>query len=764
MLLKKFSILFFFVFVFSGELSAQPPCSVLGQNPETAFPVCGTAVFVQSTVPFCGGRLIPSPCPDLDSIITDVNPFWYKFTCFESGKLEFMIVPDSLEEDYDWQIFDVTGKDPRNVYTDLSMFVVCNWSAEPGATGASIDSGGVSLVECQGFGVNRFSTMPDLIAGHNYLLLISHFETTNYGYSLSFGGTGNTAVITDTLPPHMFAATPATCFGQQILVKLNKRMRCISLAADGSDFMLSPPVATITNVTGVGCTSSFDMDSVLITFGTPLPLGNYQIIAQNGTDGNTLLDLCDNGIPVGESIAFTVLSPQPVPMDSLLNNICSTDSIVLIFPDLLKCSSVAPDGSDFFITGTYPVSIANAVPLVCFNGLTRRIVVHFTTTLMQEGNFQIVLRTGSDGNTLLSECDTPSVAGSAVPFTIKPKPVASFGFPSSLCMPNASITFGNFSTISDGSENSFRYLWNFGDPASGRLNMSDLKTPTHNYTSTGPFDVRLEVTSNAGCIKDTTISITGIHPQPISDFVFSDPSVCLGNSFGLTDSTNSMDGFTVEWNWNLGDGTIANSQNVDHTYATNGTFNISLYTVNSHGCKSHVVTKLFTVYPYPVVNAGPDRKVLEGSTITIDAIATGNGLQYLWSPAQYLNSEKILNPKCIDPKFDILYTITVTSAGGCTSSDEMFVDVLKIPKIPNTFTPNNDGINDFWEIQYLDEYTNSRTQVFTRTGQRVYESRGVYRPWNGTMNGKKLPTDTYYYIIEPGNGRENFTGYITIIK
>jgi len=764
MLLNKLPILMFFLLLTSGSAYAQTSCTTLGQNPETAFPVCGTAIFQQDTVPLCGGRVIPSPCFDPDSIITDINPFWYKFTCFSSGKLAFMIIPNSIDEDYDWQIFDVTGKNPEDVYTDPSMFVVCNWSGEPGTTGASDALGGNSLVECQGLGINRISKMPDLIAGHNYLLLVSHFENTQLGYGLSFGGDGNTAVITDTIPPHMFTASRATCDGSGILVKLNKKMKCSTLAANGSDFRISPPVANIISAVGFGCSNAFDMDSVLLSFSAPLPFGNYDLIAQNGSDGNTLLDLCNNSIPNGEVIPFTVLSPQPVPFDSLVNNKCSTDSLILVFPDPIQCSSVAIDGSDFFVTGTYPVNITNALPVNCVNGLIKRIVVHFNSTLFQPGNFQIILKMGTDGNTLLSECDTPSVAGQAIPFNILPKPVASFTFTDTVCLPNAKVFFANNSSIADASESAFKYLWNFGDSLSGPNNTSLQKTPTHIYSSTGPFNVNLRVISNGGCVKDTSILVTSIHAQPLVNFGISKLNICLGDAVYLTDSTINPDGVTMQWNWDMGDSKLRNTKNVLYIYTTAQTYNVSFYTVNNFGCKSATLVKPITVHPYPIANAGPNRKVLEGGNLTIEASATGTNLQYVWTPPQYLNNTTLIKPKCIEPKFDILYTLSVTGIGGCTLTDDMFVDVLKIPRIPNTFSPNGDGINDAWVIQYLDEYTSNHVQVFTRAGQLVFESRGLYKAWNGTYKGKPLPMDTYYYIIEPGSGRDPVSGYVTILR
>jgi gliding motility-associated-like protein len=186
--------------------------------------------------------------------------------------------------------------------------------------------------------------------------------------------------------------------------------------------------------------------------------------------------------------------------------------------------------------------------------------------------------------------------------------------------------------------------------------------------------------------------------------------------------------------------------------------------MNSHGCYSDTLTKAITAYPYPVANAGPDRVVLEGGLITIQSASTGASLQYLWTPALYLNDRYIANPKCVDPKNDITYTLMVTSPGGCTVTDQMFVKVLKIPRIPNTFTPNNDGVNDLWTIQYLEDYPHNHIQVFTRAGQLVYEHRGFYHAWDGKYKGKELPFDTYYYILEPGSSREPMTGYVTIIK
>ncbi|HNN71203.1 MAG TPA: PKD domain-containing protein, partial [Ferruginibacter sp.] len=498
-------------------------------------------------------------------------------------------------------------------------------------------------------------------------------------------------------------ASKASCDATRIMVKLNKRMKCSSLAANGSDFTVNPPLATVTSATGIGCASGFDMDSILLTFNQPLPIGNYNLVVNRGSDNNTILDICDNGIPENEQIAFTILSNLPVPFDSLQHDHCLTDSLLIILADSIQCTSIAANGSDFSITGPYPVTIANAAPAYCLNGFTRQIIVRLNTAMIQPGNFRLVLQAGSDGNTLLSKCDTASVAGSFIPFVIKPKPFVDFSVPVSLCLPDALARFINRSTISDGTENLFQYAWDFGDPASIPNNTSSLKDPLHRYTRVGPFDVSLQVTSNAGCVHDTLIRFNNIHPQPISNFGFSKSPLCIGDVVTMTDSTNSMDGFTVEWYWDLGDGSTRNIPSFTYTYSNTRTYPVTLYSMNNHGCFSDTMTKTITVFPYPVVDAGPDRTVLAGGQLSIVPTVSGNGLQYLWTPSTYLDNPASPAPRCIAPQNDIRYTLTVTGEGGCKASDDMLVKVLKAPRIPNTFTPNNDGINDRWLIQYLED-------------------------------------------------------------
>ena len=284
------------------------------------------------------------------------------------------------------------------------------------------------------------------------------------------------------------------------------------------------------------------------------------------------------------------------------------------------------------------------------------------------------------------------------------------------------------------------------------------------YTALGPYSVRLTVTSVNGCVKDTVEIFNDIHAQPKAKFTPGVTSVCTAGAITFTDNTDGLDGTVVQWYWTFGDGGTDNVRNPStHTFNSPGNFTVKLYIVNSQGCASDTAQQSVTVYPYPTVNGGGNRTVLEGGTILLNATASGNQLQYLWSPPEYLSNATILTP-LVTGVDDRTYKITVTAQGGCASVDYVKVKVLKFPVIPNTFTPNNDGINDTWVIDHLDTYPDCHVQVFNRYGQLVFESRGYPKPWDGTLNGKPLPWGTYYYVIEPGSGRKPITGYVTQIK
>ncbi|MDP9078024.1 MAG: gliding motility-associated C-terminal domain-containing protein [Bacteroidota bacterium] len=104
--------------------------------------------------------------------------------------------------------------------------------------------------------------------------------------------------------------------------------------------------------------------------------------------------------------------------------------------------------------------------------------------------------------------------------------------------------------------------------------------------------------------------------------------------------------------------------------------------------------------------------------------------------------------------------------GTCESARiEVKVTVgLSVVNIANTFTPNGDGINDYWKINNIENYPGAVVQVFTRYGQKVFESKGYGTPFNGTFNGKKLAAGVYYFIINLNSNCNILSGSLTLIR
>lgn len=351
-----------------------------------------------------------------------------------------------------------------------------------------------------------------------------------------------------------------------------------------------------------------------------------------------------------------------------------------------------------------------------------------------------------------------------IPITVHPQPHPDFRIPASACLPNANVSFTDLSTIADGTASAFTYFWDFGDPASGVVNNSTAMNPSHTYTSSVPWNVNLQVTSGDGCVDDTTIVLNTIHDQPIAAFGSDRPTVCVGEAFRFTDQTNQLGGSATQWNWDLGDGNTRTVSAFNYTYANPGTYTVSLFTFNNFGCRSNTKTSQVTVYPYPVVDAGPERLVLEGGQTVLLATATGNQLTYVWTPnLHFAGNNQILQPTVMGVD-DIRYLLTVTAQGNCKDTSSVFVKVLKFPAVPNIFSPNGDGIHDTWLIEYLDTYPGSTVDIYNRYGQHIYHSNGYSIPWDGKINGQAVPVGTYYYIIDPKNGRKKMAGYVDVIR
>ena len=115
---------------------------------------------------------------------------------------------------------------------------------------------------------------------------------------------------------------------------------------------------------------------------------------------------------------------------------------------------------------------------------------------------------------------------------------------------------------------------------------------------------------------------------------------------------------------------------------------------------------------------------------------------------------------------DIVTCIIISSAPCSTPgiSNPVTVALVSELKIPNTFTPNGDGINDKWMIGGIDSFPNALVYIYNRYGRLIFQSRGYKLPWDGTVSGIIVPSGTYYYVIKLGLQNRILSGSLAVLK
>jgi len=195
-----------------------------------------------------------------------------------------------------------------------------------------------------------------------------------------------------------------------------------------------------------------------------------------------------------------------------------------------------------------------------------------------------------------------------------------------------------------------------------------------------------------------------------------------------------------------------------------GAVKLTLTYDNAGFCDAPTDQMSITMVPPPTVYAGGTRYVVKSHTIVLEPTVSDDNVQYLWTPDSGLDNNTIKNPVVTGGDKDITYKLTVTDIRGCTSADSAMVIVSPVITVNSAFTPNNDGVNDVWNILGLFAYTDATIDVYNRYGKLLYHSLGYTSPWNGTYDGKTLPSGTYYYVIKLNVNNQILSGPITIIR
>lgn len=188
---------------------------------------------------------------------------------------------------------------------------------------------------------------------------------------------------------------------------------------------------------------------------------------------------------------------------------------------------------------------------------------------------------------------------------------------------------------------------------------------------------------------------------------------------------------------------------------------------NEFGCDTKE-SRIAFVDLTPKVRLGNDITIFRGDTVTIKSTITGsykNDLVVSWSPTVGLNSSIIGRPVA-SPSASTTYVLSAKSlSSNCTNQDTIVVIVKTKIQIPTGFTPNEDGINEAWVLEGIEDYPNAEVKIFNRWGGEMFSTKNYQNnPFNGKKDNSALPMGTYYYVIKTGDDVPTLTGYVTLVR
>lgn len=289
-----------------------------------------------------------------------------------------------------------------------------------------------------------------------------------------------------------------------------------------------------------------------------------------------------------------------------------------------------------------------------------------------------------------------------------------------------------------------RFQWNFGEPGSAD-NTSTLPEPQHDYAQPGTYPVKVQINTTFGCDTEQTVQVVVPEPYTMQVTTSPDTAVCRGVPAVLRASG------AYRYSWSPAAG-LSNTSSATPVALPEETTTYQVIGYSEGDCQSDTANIRLVVNDRPEITLPTDTTIGTGSSVQLPASYSQDAITWNWSPDQYLNCTDCASPVST-PHRPITYRVVTANQWGCTDSAAIKINlVCKQGKvfIPNTFTPNNDGMNDVFyprgkgvsEVLYFRIYNRWGQLVYVRTHFKLNDKSAG---WDGTFNDKLLPPGVFIY-------------------
>lgn len=349
--------------------------------------------------------------------------------------------------------------------------------------------------------------------------------------------------------------------------------------------------------------------------------------------------------------------------------------------------------------------------------------------------------------------DTVSVAA-------YPVPAIRYTKPASQCIENNSFSFSALSNINSG----VNYQWSLTPQAS--LISSISQNITVSYSATGTFPVMLAADYN-GCIAQPFTDSVTIYEMPTSEFSSTVRNGCVPLTVPFTNlSLGSQNSYT----WNFGDGQNDQAANPVHTYNTPGMYTVSLASITENGCRADSSIKNYIeVYALPVGRFEPNPQVADILSPVIQfQNYSSNVATYIWNLGDSTSSTTWSPSHMYSDTGTYDITLMLVSPKGCVDTVRGIVKVEQHFSfyVPNAFTPNGDGVNDYFK-GYGVAINKYLLNIYDRWGKLIYTTDDYDKPWDGRVNNNVVQNDVYVYRIaltDLHNEKHTYVGNVSVVK
>lgn len=305
------------------------------------------------------------------------------------------------------------------------------------------------------------------------------------------------------------------------------------------------------------------------------------------------------------------------------------------------------------------------------------------------------------------------------------------------------------------------YQWSPAATLSDPLIASPVATPLVNTT------YQVLVSNQYGCKKSDSVTVK-VAP-PISITSNNNYSVCEGESVQLVVTGAT----TYQWIKYVQGLSSVSSSNVTATPVTTATYTVVGYDAES--CFTDTLDIKITVHPKPVVNAGADVQSIPGNPVKLSATGSNNSINWMWRPADFLSCIQCSSPVSTTNK-TITYIVEATTDKNCIAQDSVTIFILCGGNqifIPNSFTPNGDGRNDYFSVLGNGASFIKLFVIYDRWGNKVFERKNLavddpQAKWDGMYNGYPAAIGSFTYSVQlvcDATGEQFVrSGSVTIIR